>query len=64
MVVNLDPVRMENVANTVVHSETKEIITKYIKLITDLLLQEDGMKVICTEVNGMARRLLIYIQKI
>ena len=41
IVKSVDPIEMEEVANGVVHPVTKETITKYKKLISDPLLQDD-----------------------
>ena len=52
---NADTIGLEMVANGVVHRVTKEMITKYKKLINGPLLQDDWMKGICKEVGRLAQ---------
>ena len=52
---NLDTVSIEQIANGVVHPTTKETITKYKKLITDPLLRDDWMLVMCKELGLLAQ---------
>ena len=50
---NIIPIQIEEVDNCVVHSITKEIITKYKKLISNPLLQDNWMKSMCKELRRL-----------
>ena len=52
---NSNPIKMVEVANEVVHLITKETITKYKKLISDPLLQDDWMKGMCKESGRLSQ---------
>ena len=52
---NLDPVDIEQIVNGVVHPVTKEIITKYKKLIADPLLRDDWMLGVYKELGRLAQ---------
>ena len=55
MVNNATPSGLEEVANGVVHPVTKEMITKYRKLINDPLLRDDWTKGMCKELGRLAQ---------
>ena len=49
------PSGLKEVANGVVHPVTKEMITRYKKLINDPLLRDDLMKGVCKELGRLAQ---------
>ena len=53
--INATPTALDEVANGVVHPVTKEIITKYKKLIEDSLLRETWSKAMCKEVGRLCQ---------
>ena len=48
-------IEIEEVVNGAVHLITKEVITKYKILISEPLLQDDWMKGMCTELEGLSQ---------
>ena len=52
---NVDPIRLEKVANSVVYPVTKETISKYKKLINAPLLQDDWMKGVYKELGRLSQ---------
>ena len=52
---HLDPVKIEQLVNGLVHPVTKETITKYNKLIPDTLLRDDWMLAMCKELGILAQ---------
>ena len=52
---NLDPVKIEQIANGVVHLVTKETITKYKKLIADPVLRDEWRLGMCKELGRLAQ---------
>ena len=55
MATHADPIRLEEVANDVVHTVTMETLIRYKQLINDLLLQDDWMKGICKYTGRLAQ---------